>query len=455
MCRSPFDTATAERLKHVKAFISKLHGLTPKIGRLHSLNSAVFHDSYQDVQQPKPKTSETLSNQAQTSSSKAAISIRLLIIRFSSFGDIVQALSAPFAFKEKFQQAEIDWLVRQDFAGLLMSNPALSEVLAFDRRQTLWQLINLSWQLSARPYTHLYDAHSNLRSAVVLNVFRLRELTPNRLWACVNNKRPRLKVAIRSKHRLRRFLYFKLGFKTLPEPFRGSASFLWPLEKWGVSAQVPSAPLFNPGVALSNRVKDEIKFSATKPQGNQRRLRVALVASAAWEMKRWPVVHFQKLIELWPEANFVLLGGPSDGFLNDIAQIDPNRILNLAGQLSLAESSELLNHVDLVIANDTGLLHVSDQLGRPTLALIGPSAFGYPSQKNSYVAELQLACKPCSKDGRGRCHNSVYQRCLQELTPEVVLKAAQQIIDSSHSRTSSDFGSGSGSGSRPDQNLSQ
>jgi len=166
--RPPSDSITSKHL------FPKLHGLIPKIGRLHSLNSAVFRDSSKDVQQPKPKTSETLSNQAQTSSSKAAISTRLLIIRFSSFGDIVQALSAPFAFKEKFQQAEVDWLVRQDFAGLLMGNPALSEVLAFDRRQTLWQLINLSWQLSARPYTHLYDAHSNLRSAIVLNVFRLR-----------------------------------------------------------------------------------------------------------------------------------------------------------------------------------------------------------------------------------------------------------------------------------------
>jgi ADP-heptose:LPS heptosyltransferase len=145
-------------------------------------------------------------------------------------------------------------------------------------------------------------------------------------------------------------------------------------------------------------------------------------------MKRWPLDHWRELIRLLPECGFVLLGGPEDSFLGALAEVAPDRTLNLAGQLSLAESSALLRHVDLVIANDTGLMHVADQMEVPTLALIGPTAFGYPSHTSSRTLEVDLPCKPCSKDGRGKCVNSLYQRCMIEITPESVATAAKELI---------------------------
>ncbi len=362
----------------------------------------------------------------------------LLIVRFSSFGDIVQALSAPFAFHEHHAEAKVDWLVRKDFEGLLIGNSSLNEIFSFDRKQSIWPLLRLSWKLSETPYTHLYDAHSNLRSFFVRCVFQLRS------WTQFNSfGKNRLKIVVRPKSRIRRFLYFKFGFKTLPEPFRGSASFLWPLAPWGIPDQIPAAPLFRTHVTLPREIREQIETLSHRNSVDLKsaadfdraqlktRPRIALIASAAWERKRWPVAHFNRLIELWPEADFVLLGGPEDTFLSEISNSHPEQTLNLAGKLSLAESSELLNQMDLVIANDTGLLHVADQLGRPTIALIGPSAFGYPSQKNSRVCEIKLNCKPCSKDGRDRCHNSLYKRCLVELAPETVLETAKQLLASS------------------------
>jgi ADP-heptose:LPS heptosyltransferase len=80
----------------------------------------------------------------------------------------------------------------------------------------------------------------------------------------------------------------------------------------------------------------------------------------------------------------------------------------------------------LLIANDTGLLHVGEQLGHPTIALMGPAPFGFPSRtETTKIMELHLNCRPCSKHGQGPCHNTHFQLCLVGITPEMVFEAAK------------------------------
>lgn len=340
---------------------------------------------------------------------------RLLIIRFSSFGDIVQALAAPAAFRRAFPHAKVDWLVREDFRGLIEPHPLVSRTIVFERKAGLLGLISLAWRLSGDGYTHVYDAHNNLRSSFVMMTFRTRR------WLRFF-RGPRL--LRRPKDRIKRFLFFKLGLPTIPQPFRGSESFLLPFRRWNIDPAMPEAPQFYTNASLPGEVSTSIS-SLSSP-------RIALAPSAAWEMKRWPIAHWKTLIALWKEARFVLMGGPGDQFLEEIRAVAPERVINTAGRLSLAQSASLLKECDLLIANDTGMLHVADQMGRPTLALIGPTAFGYPSHRNSVTVEVDsraLSCKPCSKDGRGKCVNSVYQRCLVEITPETVLDTALALLN--------------------------
>jgi heptosyltransferase-2 len=142
-------------------------------------------------------------------------------------------------------------------------------------------------------------------------------------------------------------------------------------------------------------------------------------------MKRWPVEHWRELIALMPECSFILLGGKEDTFLETL---QGPRVVNLAGRLSLVESSRVIEAASLVISNDTGSLQVADQMERPTIALIGPTAFGYPSHATSVFLEKPLWCQPCSKDGRGRCVNDLYKRCLVELSPALVAAKARELL---------------------------
>jgi ADP-heptose:LPS heptosyltransferase len=330
-----------------------------------------------------------------------------LLIRFSSFGDIVQAVGVPSAFRTHFPGSQVDWLVREDFKSLLEGHPSIEKVLSFERSEGLVGLIRWAWALAGtHKYTHVYDAHNNLRSQIFSLVFRLRS--------------PWVQFVRRPKHRLRRFLYFQLGLPTLQMPFRGANSFHKPLGKWGMPEKVATGRHFFSKELLSEAVLQDLS--------RLRRPLVAVAPSAAWEMKRWPIHHWKTLVQSNPDISFVLLGGPQDQFINEIYSCAPDHSLNLAGRLSLAQNAAIFEMADLVIANDTGLLHVADQMERPTFALIGPTAFGYPSHATSRSLEIDLSCKPCSKDGRGGCKNSIYQRCLVELSPERVANEAREVL---------------------------
>jgi len=323
---------------------------------------------------------------------------RFLIIRFSSFGDVTQSLSIPSAIRQAYPEAEIEWITRKDMAPLLRHHPALHRVWEYDRKTGLSGLWALLKTMSARRYTHIYDAHNNLRSRLVywrLGLFRSTRFIR------------------RSQKRWKRFLLFKLHKNTYERPFSGQRDLLEPLTPWGISKSLPPPP------QIFLDPNDEEKAQALLGDWRERPY-VALAPSAAYFLKRWPVPHFKQLIEKMPEVSFVLLGGPEDRFIEEIEKVAPSRTLNLAGKASLTVSAALVQKARVLVSNDTGLLHVGEQLGKPTVALMGPAPFGFPSRPSTKILQLDLPCRPCSKHGQGPCVNKVYHQCLVEITPAQV-----------------------------------
>jgi ADP-heptose:LPS heptosyltransferase len=333
--------------------------------------------------------------------------VKILIVRLSSFGDILQAqacLQNIYSATPASQTAPlIDWLVRDDFKELLAEQP-LHAVFSLPRKSGPMALFKMIWQLSQTPYTHIYDAHNNLRS------FWIRTFLPLLIFF---RHRLQPRVLVRSKNRWRRFLFFKLNRPVFKMPFRGSHSFLSPLEKWNISTEFQQRAQWNTSVNVPVPLPKHY---------------IAIAPSAAWETKRWPVGSWQKLIELLPDDSFVVLGGPDDSFCSTIANVAPERVVNAAGTLSLLESCAVIRDAQLTISGDTGLLHAADQMRKLNIGLIGPTAFGYTSQNISVIVETQLACKPCSKDGRDPCKNAVFQKCMLEITPEKVAYAAGLLL---------------------------
>lgn len=329
---------------------------------------------------------------------------KVLIIRFSSFGDILQGFTIPRIIKQNNSSMDVHWLTRQDFYDLLKSNSDVDRVIGFERKLGLLGLIKLALQLKNENYTHVYDAHNNVRSLIVRSILGLSF-----------GNRP--KILVRSKNRLKRFLLFSFHLNLFPRPFRGRVSFEEPLKKWGMIFEMHKTVAH---FQFEDKHREKVDKLLLELNGKKW---VTLVPSAAWEMKRWPIEHWQKFIDLMPEDfYFVFLGGPADTFIQELAEIAPVRTLNLAGQLTLTESSYLVTKSLWVISNDTGLLHQADLAGVHGLSLQGPTAFGFTTHPHLKTMEVNLACRPCTKDGSGKCSQKIYKKCMVEITPESIVQ---------------------------------
>lgn len=339
---------------------------------------------------------------------------KVLIIRFSSFGDIIQSLSAVNCLKEEGDDFQIHFLTKSEFASVVGVHPDIDIVWKYDKSSGILGLWSLARQLVRQHYDLYYDAHATMRTFLLRLMIRL--LTPPTY----------LNWLKRSKNRWKRFLFFKLNKREVFElPFRGALSYVTPLQErlkiesfefdryvaWSFTKQM-EAELF---YRFLEKILPEQHF-------------ITIAPSAAWEMKRWPVEFWKQLVEKLPTFQFLILGGPQDHFCQEIAEVAPLRVINTAGQASLLESCCLVYLSEFVISADTGILHVADLFQVDGLALIGPTAFGHPSGSSMKVLETSHSCQPCTKDGRGKCSQSIYQRCMVEITPEWVVSEVESFF---------------------------
>ncbi|MBL8429589.1 MAG: lipopolysaccharide heptosyltransferase II [Dechloromonas sp.] len=143
--------------------------------------------------------------------------------------------------------------------------------------------------------------------------------------------------------------------------------------------------------------------------------------------KRWPAAHFAALAKKLAEQGCTiwLFGSPKDhAVAEEISQLAPGLCNNLCGATSLAQAVDLLAMAELVVCNDSGLMHVAAALDRPIVALYGSSSPGFtpPLSDRADILSLNLDCSPCFKRECPLGHLD----CLNELLPENVFATCQQ-----------------------------
>jgi heptosyltransferase-2 len=151
--------------------------------------------------------------------------------------------------------------------------------------------------------------------------------------------------------------------------------------------------------------------------------------------KRWPPRHFALVARHWIAVGgqVQILGGPGDrpaaAALIAAAGETP-ALENLVGRTTLAQAAALLAEAQAVVSNDSGLMHLAAALGRPVIALYGPSdpALTPPLASDAQVLTLDLPCRPCHAR---RCP-LVHHKCLEELSPRLVSERLAPILDQAH-----------------------
>ncbi|MBI3231446.1 MAG: lipopolysaccharide heptosyltransferase II, partial [Burkholderiales bacterium] len=200
-------------------------------------------------------------------------------------------------------------------------------------------------------------------------------------------------------------------------------------------AMVPFyAALANPPVAIAPDVSAFPKPRLTVDEAEIKRAMGFVGLQMDWPLvvfapgaefgsaKRWPAAHFAALANLvWqsmPYAQIALLGSTKDNPICEQIVAKEKRIRNLAGLTRLTEAIALIARAEVVVSNDSGLLHIASSLNRPVLALYGPTDPDHapPFSDISRSLSLRLDCAPCKER---RCPLG-HRNCMRQMLPEMV-----------------------------------
>jgi heptosyltransferase II len=340
---------------------------------------------------------------------------RILVIRFSSIGDILLTTPLLRLLRQAYPAASLEFLTKSAYQDVLRANPCLDVLHLFDPQGGLSPLLHT---LRQQRYDVVLDLHGTLRSRVVSYAARARA-------KLVYNKRI-----------VRRALFVWLKWNTLRALTPVPELYAAPLRRLGLTAPLPGLEMhLAPGSreAIQAYLQEKLPGHAAKPL-------LALAPGAAWSTKRWPVERFAEVAQAMAPARaaaVVILGGAADVPLGQALRHRLSvPVLDSTGQLSLMHSAALLKQCALLLSNDSGLMHMATALHIPVVALFGPTVqeFGfYPFQGLARVVSTALPCRPCSSKGSNRCPQG-HHRCMQQLSSGQVLTAVQQMWDALYSR---------------------
>lgn len=331
---------------------------------------------------------------------------RILIVKPSALGDVVHTLPILRLLRRRFAGAEISWLIDPAFAGLIEGHPDLNRVVRFDRKRFArsWHspsaaggLLEFKANLRDQQYDLVIDLQGLFRSGW------LTGYTGAATRVGFGNAREmaqlfythRVPIRDREVHAIERYL-------TLAQALgcdRGPVEF---------DFAVPDADRRAAHALLAeNGIVDGTRFAVMLPGTN-------------WATKRWPAEKFARLAGmLRPQLGLVpvVAGG------NDAPPLE--NAVSMIGKTSLKQLVAVLERAAVVVANDTGPMHIAAALGRPLVALFGPTnpIRTGPYQRLDTVVRLDLPCAPCYS------RTCSHQSCLQWMTAEVVLERVRRAID--------------------------
>ncbi len=331
---------------------------------------------------------------------------RILLIKPSAIGDVVHTLPVWNLLRTHWPHAQISWVVTPGCAGLLDGLRGLN-VIRFERGRlaNAWrsataakELLGLGKWLREMRFDLVIDLQGLLRSGwmawqtrapVRVGFANAREFS----WAFYTHRVP---IGNAEQHATDRYL------KVL------------------AALGAPMSPIEYPFVFEE---RDRAHVQKLLPAESKY---AVLLPGTNWATKRWPVEKFARLVAPLKERfglAVVVAGGPD---VEELAVRIPETV-NLVGQTNLRQLVALLGGADLVIANDSGPMHIAAALGRPLVTLYGPTnaVRTGPYGREDSVLRLDIPCSPCYSR---RCS---HQSCLQWLGIEPALELAQKQMNES------------------------
>jgi len=338
--------------------------------------------------------------------------LKILILKPSSLGDVIQALPVLRLIKLHRPDSEIYWWIAEGLAPLLENDPDLAGIVPFHRRG--WAQPR-NWRRLMADFTWMREQRFDW-------VIDLQSLARSGAFAWLANGE------------------LTVGLDEIREGARGFYDLAARRQSWHTHAvdwylgvlPLLGVPVHKNFTWIPEQPSRAIEARRRWPELAQGRW-VLLQPGARWLNKRWPAEHYRDVVrELssWHrDLRFAVLGSVDEKPLGEaITQGNPEPTLDLTGRLTLPEMIEWIRAASLMVTNDTGPMHVAAALGTPLVALFGPTE---PRRTGPYgqlqnVQSLDLPCVPCMCD---RCTFERPLECLKALPSGRVAKVASQLME--------------------------
>lgn len=313
--------------------------------------------------------------------------MKILVVRFSSIGDIVLTTPILRCIKQQLKDVELHYVTKHNFLSVIENNIYVDKV--FTIKDSLKDVIP---QLKKENYDYVIDLHHNVRTLRLKTALGKKSFSFNKLnWE--------------------KFLVVNFKKNKLPN--------IHIVDRYFETVQSLGVKNDSKGLDYFINEKDEIDIQSSLPTLFHEDYH-ALVVGGSYFTKQIPI---NKLKEICTKSTLplILLGGKEDAAIAEqVYQLHKNKTINLCGKLNLSQSASIIQQANKVITSDTGLMHIAAAFNKDIISLWGNTIpeFGmgpYLAGKNSQILEVKdLSCRPCSKLGYKKCPKGHF-KCMNDI----------------------------------------
>ncbi len=330
--------------------------------------------------------------------------MKVLIIKLSALGDVVQTLPCISLLKRALPQAEIHWVVDKRNAEILKNHPQIDKVFLFSNKffKNPAKFLNFVKQLRREKYEVAID-YQGLWKSELLTFFSRGKLKAGFL---------KVREGISSFYSLKCDVSFEVHavkrYLLLTQAV---------LRRFGVEGDIVSLP------------KPELPFEEYSLTDEPF---IAIIPEARWETKLWPLTFWEKVITssffVKQGYKFVILASGKNREIKkwaDELNKKSENVISLVGKLTLPQLVGVIKKAKLVLTVDTGPMHIASALNVPLIALFGPTS---PERTGPWgsrfkVLKSPLPCSPCFKR---KCEKEA--ECMRAIFPSQVISAAEELL---------------------------
>jgi heptosyltransferase-2 len=345
---------------------------------------------------------------------------KILVIRFSSIGDILLTTPSLRALKRSCPGAEVHIMLKSEYADLVRENPNVDEIIQIDPSKGTVDFLRQVRGLRGR-YDLLIDFHRSLRSLVLRSLSGI----PSKLKY--------------SKGAISRFIMIHTGWKAIAMKEPIPERYLKALEPINAEDDGKGIDFFIPE-SVRERISKIMTEEANALDISVPIAYLALAPGAKWATKRWLPERFAQAADSIAESfNMVpvLLGHTDDSEVSrSVREMMKRPLLDFTGRCGLLETGAAISNSSLLLCNDSGVMHMASALSTPAVAIFGPTTkeLGfYPYRTQYHVESSNINCRPCHHIGHDRCPKG-HHRCMTEVGVEAVVEAASRLLV--HEKTS-------------------